>query len=112
MTVESTAESVPATALTRSVIFARTERAPSPFTLTLITPPRPARATQEALIDALDAAFAAGATTVDKSPPTRATTAVCAMRLSRDVFVDIDFLSLVVKKTFSFTAGKEKLFAS
>jgi len=34
------------------------------------------------------------------------------MRLSRDVFVDIDFLSIVVKKTFSFTAGKEKFFAS
>jgi hypothetical protein len=34
------------------------------------------------------------------------------MRLRIDVFVDIDFLSLVAKKTFSFTAGKERLFAS
>jgi len=33
------------------------------------------------------------------------------MRL-KVVFVDIDFLSLVVKKTFFVTAGKEWLFAS
>jgi hypothetical protein len=49
---------------------------------------------------------------VDKIPPTSATTAVCAMRFSRDVFVDIDFLSLVAKETFSFAAGKESLFTS
>jgi len=52
----------------------------------------------------------AGATD-DKSPKPIAETATSAMRL-RVVFVDICFLSLVVKKTFSFTAGKEKLFAS
>jgi hypothetical protein len=41
----------------------------------------------------LAAAFEAGETVMDNNPPTSATTAVCAMRFSRDVFVDIDFLS-------------------
>jgi len=84
----------------------------SPFTVTLITPPTVARATHEPEIEVFVAAFEAGAATRDATLPNKAITAVCAMRLSRDVFVDIDFLSLVVKKTFSFTAGKEKFFTS
>ena len=47
----------------------------------------------------------AGATDVI-SPKPIAETATSAMRLSV-VFVDICFLSLVVKETFSFTAGKD-----
>jgi hypothetical protein len=68
-------------------------------------PPTPARATQVPLIAGSCCAFDAGTATKDRSPVTSATTAVCETRLSRDVFVDIDFLSLVVKKTFSFTAA-------
>jgi len=49
--------------------------------------------------------------TDDIKPRPNAETATSAMRL-KVVFVDIDFLSLVVNKTFLFTAGKEKLFAS
>jgi len=52
------------------------------------------------------AALAIGAVTTDIRPKPNAETATSAMRLSV-VFVDIDFLSLVVKKTFSSTAGKE-----
>jgi len=78
----------------------------------LITPPTVALATQEPEIEVFVAAFEAGAATSDATLPNKAITAVCAMRLSRDVFVDIDFLSLVVKETISFTAGKEELFAS
>jgi hypothetical protein len=76
------------------------------------TAPTPLRATQDAVIELSGTAFDAGADTIETSPPTRATTATRAMRFSRDVFVDIDFLSLVVKKTFSFTAGKEEFLAS
>jgi len=47
----------------------------------------------------------------ESNPKPKAETATSAIRL-RVVFVDICFLSLVVKKTFSFTAGKERLFAS
>jgi len=47
----------------------------------------------------------------DKRPKPKAETATSAMRL-RVVFVDIDFLSLVVKKTFLFTAGKGRPLAS
>jgi hypothetical protein len=56
------------------------------------------------------AAALAGATDVINPKP-KAETATSAMRL-RVVFVDICFLSLVVEKTFSSTAGKERLFAS
>jgi hypothetical protein len=56
------------------------------------------------------AAALAGATDV-KSPKPIVETATSAIRLSV-VFVDIDFLSLVEKKTFFFAAGKENLFAS
>jgi len=44
-------------------------------------------------------------------PNPKAATVASAMRLNV-VFVDIYFLSEVVNETFSFTAGKEKLFAS
>jgi hypothetical protein len=47
----------------------------------------------------------------DNRPKPNADTATSAMRLI-DVFVDICFLSLVVKKTLSLTAGKENFFAS
>jgi hypothetical protein len=49
--------------------------------------------------------------TAAKRPNPNAETATSATRLSV-VFVDIDFLSLVVKKTFSSTAGKELFLAS
>jgi hypothetical protein len=52
----------------------------------------------------------AGATEV-RTPNPKADTTTSAMRFS-DVFVDIDFLSLVVNETFSFTAGRERLSAS
>ena len=78
-----------------------------------MTAPTPARATHEPLIEALEAAFAEGAVaSVANNPPRNATTAVCEIRLSRDVFVDIDFLSLVVDETFPPTAGKDWIFAS
>jgi len=48
---------------------------------------------------------------LDKRPIPNEATVASAIRF-KVVFVDIDFLSLVVKKTFSFTAGKERLFAS
>ena len=80
----------------------------SPFAVTTIEAPKPARQVHVALIELFAAAFADGAATrVEKRPPRSATTAVCAMRLSRDVFIDIDFLSLVVNETFSSTAGKD-----
>jgi len=44
-------------------------------------------------------------------PKPRATTRVSAMRLN-PVFVDIDFLSKVVPKTFLGTAGKDRFLAS
>jgi hypothetical protein len=77
-----------------------------------MTPPIASRATQDAEIAVFAAAFEAGAATTDMSPPNNPTTAVCAMRFSRDVFVDIDFLSLVVDETFPTTAGKDWIFAS
>ena len=70
-------------------------------------PPTPPRAIQVPEIPVFTAEFDAGAATTDISPPSNATTAVCAMRFSRDVFVDIDFLSLVVDETFPPTAGKD-----
>jgi hypothetical protein len=78
-----------------------------PFTVTFKTPPKFARATQVALIDEFDAALADGNARVERIPPASATTAVRAIRFSRDVFVDIDFLSLVVDETFPPTAGKD-----
>jgi len=59
--------------------------------------------------EAVAAALAAG--TFPSNPKPNAETTTSARRL-KVVFVDIDFLSLVVKKTFFFTAGKERLFAS
>ena len=50
----------------------------------------------------------AGAT--DKTPAPKAATATSAMRL-KIVLLDISFLSLVVNKTFSFTAGKDEVLA-
>jgi hypothetical protein len=47
----------------------------------------------------------------DRNPSPNADTTTSARRL-KFVFVDICFLSVVVKKTFPFTAGKEELFAS
>jgi len=49
--------------------------------------------------------------TTDISPSPSAETTTSARRL-KFVFVDIDFLSSVVRETFSLTAGEEKLFAS
>jgi len=46
-----------------------------------------------------------------RTPMPNATTTPSAIRL-KYVFVDILFLSLVVRETFSRTAGKEKSFAS
>jgi hypothetical protein len=70
-------------------------------------PPTPARATQVPLIAGSCCAFDAGTATKDRSPVTSATTAVCETRFSRDVFVDIDFLSLVVNETFPPTAVED-----
>jgi hypothetical protein len=57
------------------------------------------------------AATAFAGTTAEVNPIPKAATVASAIRL-KVVFVDILFLSLVVKKTFFFTAGKEILFAS
>jgi hypothetical protein len=54
-------------------------------------------------------AWAAGASATTLSP--KDTVTISEIRL-KNVFVDIDFLSLVVKKTFSFTAGKDGVFTS
>jgi hypothetical protein len=78
----------------------------------LITAPTVERAIHVAVKDGSTTAWAVGIETSEKTPPNKAPTANCAMRFSRDVFVDIDFLSLLVKKTFSFTAGKEEFLAS
>jgi len=59
--------------------------------------------------EAVAAAFAGE--TVTSIPKPNAETTTSAKRL-KVVFVDIDFLSLVAKETFSFAAGKERLFAS
>jgi hypothetical protein len=75
--------------------------------VTLITPPTVALATQEPEIEVLVAALEAGAATKDTTLPNKAITAACEIRFSRDVFVDIDFLSLVVNETFPSTAGKD-----
>jgi len=64
-----------------------------------------------ALVKAVDEVLAENDGEPDIRPKPNAETATSAMRLSV-VFVDIDFLSLVVKKTFFSTAGKERLFAS
>ena len=48
---------------------------------------------------------------VERTPKPNATTTASAMRLKLVLF-DICFLSLVVKKTFFFTAGKERFPAS
>jgi hypothetical protein len=76
-----------------------------PTTVTEVAPVGPTAT----FIDVAATAFAG--TTAEVNPIPNAETATSAMRLSV-VFVDIDFLSLVVKKTFSFTAGKERLFTS
>jgi hypothetical protein len=55
------------------------------------------------------AAFEAG--TFPRTPIPKEATRASARRLNL-VFVDIDFLSLVVNETFSFTAGKENFSAS
>jgi hypothetical protein len=47
---------------------------------------------------------------VERTPKPNAAIAVTAIRL-KNVEFDITFLSFVVKKTFSLTAGKEKLSA-
>jgi hypothetical protein len=47
---------------------------------------------------------------MESIPKPNAETTTSARRL-KFVFVDIDFLSLVVSKTFSLTAGKELIFA-
>jgi len=47
----------------------------------------------------------------ERNPRPKLATTTNAARL-KNVFVDIYFLSKVVWKTFSHTAGKEKLFAS
>jgi len=73
--------------------------------------PTPTRPTADAEIVVLPATYAAFPEAVDNIPSPKADTTTSAMRL-KIVFVDICFLSLVVKKTFSFTAGKEVLFAS
>jgi len=49
--------------------------------------------------------------TTESIPRPNAETTTSARRL-KFVFVDIDFLSSVVKETFPLTAGEEKLFAS
>jgi hypothetical protein len=51
-------------------------------------------------------ALAEGVTTTESIPKPKVETATSAMRL-RVVFVDICFLSLVVKETFSLTAGRD-----
>jgi hypothetical protein len=48
----------------------------------------------------------------DRTPNPNAATNASAMRLNDVDLLVICFLSLVVKKTFFFTAGKENLFAS
>jgi hypothetical protein len=55
--------------------------------------------------------FAALDGALDIKPKPNAATVASAIRF-KVVFVDICFLSLVVKKTFFSTAGKERLFAS
>jgi hypothetical protein len=57
---------------------------------------------------AADTAFAG--VTPESNPKPKAATVVSETRLN-SVFVDICFLSLVVKKTFFSTAGKEEFFA-
>jgi hypothetical protein len=59
----------------------------------------------------LPATYAACAGITEIIPSPKAATVESAMRF-KTVFIDMYFLSLVVKKTFLFTAGKEKLFAS
>jgi hypothetical protein len=49
--------------------------------------------------------------TTESIPKPKAAIAVKAIRL-KNVFFDIDFLSIVVKKTFFSTAGKDLTFAS
>jgi hypothetical protein len=87
--------------------------APSRLIVTGIVTDSPTRAVGivPTVIDEMLAALAAGTAITESVPKPKAETATSAMRL-RVVFVDICFLSLVVKKTFSFTAGKERLFAS
>jgi len=78
----------------------------SPTTVNEVSPLGPTEAAKP-----VTTADAGETVTTDKRPKLKAETATSAMRL-RVVFVDICFLSLVVKKTFFFTAGKERLFAS
>jgi hypothetical protein len=76
----------------------------SPTTVSEVSPLGPTEAANE-----VTTADAGVTDTTERRPKPKAETATSAMRLSV-VFVDICFLSLVVKKTFSSTAGKEKLF--
>ena len=89
-------------ALIRTAIaFAPVVLPTEPVAVIFKIPPTPARATQVPLIAGSCCAFDAGTATKDISPVTSATTAICEIRLSRDVFVDIDFLSLVKPEDFS-----------
>jgi hypothetical protein len=77
-----------------------------PVDLTRNSIPTPTRPTAEHDIDELLASYAACDGAELNSPNPRAVTAISAMRLYA-VFIDIIFLSEVVKKTFSSTAGKD-----
>jgi hypothetical protein len=81
----------------------------------IISPTRPVEGAAIAtLVTSLEewSAAPAGATeTIENKLATNATTVPSEIRL-KVVFVDIDFLSLVVGETFSPTAGKELIFAS
>jgi len=94
------AESTVTSILTRAAVVAESE----PTTVTEVALVGP-------VLTTIDAAAAFAGTTADVKPIPKAETATSAIRLSV-VFVDICFLSLVVKKTFFFTAGKEEFFAS
>jgi hypothetical protein len=83
----------------------------NPDGVMLITAPTVERAIHVAVKDGSTTAWDVGIETSEKTPPNKATTAIREIRFSRDVFVDIDFLSLVVNETLSSTAGKERLFA-